>query len=133
MYFFCRRKRRRQEKNQNSPGQTKKKVYLTNHNQYKNALQVQQLRVRFHDDHLISKKNRNRLKTSAFKAILKRDRKIEKVEDEDIYVRIPLKNSKDVCNDKKQRKKKDEKNEHDHTANAIEFQEISAQMDAAHV
>lgn len=135
--FFRRKRRRREDENQLSlDAMMKKKITLDkpNNDKYKNAIQVQQLHVRFHDDKKLKKKKRNKNKSSPIKAVLKRE---QSNDDDEMYVRIPLKKTKVIVNDKKTRKKKEDKKspskESSEQGNSLELQEISAQMDATQV
>lgn len=120
----------------------KKKLPLekTNNDNYKYPVQVQQLHVRFNDDAKPKKKSRNKNfksspKSSPIKTVLKKDKK--SVDDDELYVRIPLKKTKVMISDKKCRKKKEEptipEEESEHVSTALELQQISAQMDATQV
>ncbi|KXJ13497.1 Thyroglobulin [Exaiptasia diaphana] len=132
-----RKRRRREDENQLSlDTMMKKTITLDKHNndKYKNAIQVQQLHVRFHEDKKLKKKKRNKNKSSPIKAVLKRE---QSNEDDDLYVRIPLKKTKVIMNDKKAKKKKDDRKlsseEIEQVSTSLELQEISAQMDATQV
>jgi hypothetical protein len=121
----------------------KRKVAIEkpNNDSYKCSVPVQQLHVRF-EDKKNKKKKRNKSAESNKtiinipnkKPVLKKDKKND---DDDLYVKIPLKKLKVTINDKK-RKKKDEKKASseeisEQVSTSLELQEINAQMDAAQV
>ncbi|XP_031572412.1 low-density lipoprotein receptor-related protein 6-like isoform X2 [Actinia tenebrosa] len=102
---------------------------------YKYGAPVQRLKVRFED-----KKNKNKKTNSTNNTLnpVKKPsiRKDKKIDDEDMYVKIPLKKTKDKKD--KKRKKKNDKNSSseeisEQVSTSLELQEINAQMDATQV
>lgn len=104
---------------------------------YKYGVPVHRLHVRFEDKKNKKKKmipinNLNPVKKPA----LKKDKKND---DEDMYVKIPLKKQKMkvTMNDKKRKKKEDKRSSSEEiseqVSTSLELQEINAQMDATQV